>query len=86
MTGSTNRDVARHELERTIRAELASTRYSQRWMPTAPTAESMYEQFEAQREEIGLRNLLGAVQAVDGNVATAGARAVSQSVPPHCLP
>lgn len=67
MTGSTNRDVALHELEDAVRAELSSTRDSQLWMPPTPSEESMYDQQEAQREEIGLRNLLGAVQAVDRN-------------------
>jgi hypothetical protein len=86
MTGSTNRDVALRELERTIRDELASTRDSQRRMPTAPTAESMYDRWEAQREEIGLRSVLGAVQAVDDDIPASGTPAASQSAPPHCLP
>jgi hypothetical protein len=85
MTGSTNRDVALRELEHSIRAELASTRDSQRSMPAAPTAESMYDRLEAQREEIGLRSLLGAVRAVD-DIPASGTPAASQSAPPHCLP
>jgi hypothetical protein len=53
-----------HELEGEVRAELSAAETSQ--PVDLPTEEWLFDPADAQREEAGLRSLLGAVEALEG--------------------
>ena len=56
-----------HELELNVRAELAEAETSQaeREAGAVPVDEWLFDPADAQREEVGLRSLLGAVEALE---------------------
>ena len=57
-----------HSLEIEVEAELAVVESSRAGdMPVVPEAEWLFDPTEIEREEIGLRNLLGAVEALEGD-------------------
>jgi hypothetical protein len=53
-----------HELETTVKAELAEAEAGQ--PETAPIDQWIFDPADAAREEAGLRSLLGAVEALEG--------------------
>ncbi|MCO1659917.1 peroxidase family protein [Pseudonocardia humida] len=81
-----------HDLEGTVREELALAERgrSAEEAFTAPIAEWLFDPADIEREEIGLRSLLGAVEAVEGSSRPAGgappdARGSRVAAPDHCL-
>jgi hypothetical protein len=64
MSTPTGDDGFRHELEITVEAELVEAESSQRDDETLPIEEWLVDPMETQRYEVGLRGLLGAIEAV----------------------
>lgn len=57
-----------HELETEVTEELTLAEESRPRAVTAPNSEWLYDRMDAEREEIGLRSLLGAIEAAEGEV------------------
>lgn len=72
MSTPTGDNAFLHELELNVRAELTEARTSQAEQEAAavPVEEWLFDPADAQREEVGLRNLLGAVQALEDGSTT----------------
>lgn len=68
MSKPTGEDAFLHDLEGTVQEELALAGRSQPEDEpfSLPIEEWLFDPADVQREEIGLRNLLGAVEAVEG--------------------
>jgi hypothetical protein len=66
-TPTDDNDAFLHELEHGVRAELTLAEAGQpdEQAASAPIDEWLIDPADAQREEIGLRNLLGAVEAME---------------------
>jgi hypothetical protein len=54
-----------HELELNVRSELTLAESSQPDEPTVSIDELLFDPADVQREEVGLRSLLGAVEAME---------------------
>jgi hypothetical protein len=65
-------DAVLHRLERNVQAELTEVETGRTEDAlAAPIDEWIFDPADAQREEVGLRNLLGAVEALEGGARLA---------------
>jgi hypothetical protein len=76
-----------HELERGVRSELTLAEASQsEQIVDSPIDEWLFDPTDVQREEIGLRSLLRAVEAVEGGVGAAShPHGIDVAARGHCL-
>jgi len=65
MSTPTEGNAFLHELEITVREELTLAETSRPQEEALPVEERLYEQADAERYDVGLRGLLGAVKAVE---------------------
>lgn len=61
-----------HELETEVDAELNLAEQSRPEEVTEPSTEWLYDPMDAQREAIGLRSLLGAIEVAEGDAPRNG--------------
>jgi hypothetical protein len=67
MSGGTREGDHLRELEAEVRAELGLVESSRPKEITGPSSEWLFDPVDAEREEIGLRSLLGAIEAAEGD-------------------
>jgi hypothetical protein len=72
MTGSTGDDAFLHTLEAEVESELTMAESSRPEQAIGGPVDWLVDPAEAERDEVGLRSLLGAVEALEGDSHRAG--------------